>query len=384
MTKINYRMAAPYFPDEEIEKILPLFREILEGKRPLSQSEFVREFERAFAAMTGCRYAVATNSCSAALEIALRCLNITSGDDVVVPVETFIATGAIILREGANPVFAGISPETFCLSLKTLQAVVTPKTKAVIIVHMAGFISPEIFAIRDFCRERGIALIEDAAHAPGAAINGEKAGSIGDIGCFSFYPTKVMTTAEGGMFVTNNESLYELANSYRHRGRDMSAKAECYSRLGTNNRMTEFSAILGLSQLSCLNEFIDKRNRVADYYGEFLAELFAQGKLNKLVKPENIRHAYWRFIVGLEKQFDRVEVQKLMKENGVAVDWAYDPPLHLQPVFRHRFNINEGYLSETEEIMKHFICLPIHPFLTREDIAYISRSLTEVLESLSE
>ena len=234
-------IAKPFVGAEEKEAVV----RVLESGM-LAQGENVKEFEKAFAAYCGVRFAVATNSCSAALEISLRSLGLKQDDEVIVPIETFFSTGASVLREGGKISFAGIDPQTFCLSLNEIKKVFTTKTKAIILVHMAGLVTPEVEDIADFCRQKGIALIEDAAHAPGASFNGKKSGSFGNMACFSFYPTKIMTTGEGGMIVTNDEGLYQQANSYRHRGRDMAAPEECYRYLGTNNRMTEIQAILGL------------------------------------------------------------------------------------------------------------------------------------------
>lgn len=376
---IKYAMALPLFPHEEHEAILARFREILEGREVLSMGKQVAQFESAFAAYSGVKYGVATNSCSAALEIALRTMNLTSGDEVIVPAETFIATASAVVREGGTPVFADIHPDTFCLSAEGLSRKITPRTKAVILVHMAGLITPEVTEIQSLCRKHSLTLIEDAAHAPGAAFRGEKAGSFGHMACFSFYPTKVMTTGEGGMLLTKDHALYERASGLRHRGLQTGAGREIYADIGSNNRMTEFAAILGLSQLKYLDAFIAARNKIARAYAE---ELQGTPGLEPLPLPPQSVHSYWRYIVKTAPGIDRQALRAFMAQRGIALDWAYDPPVHLQPVFLKLYGNREGLLPETEKIMSHFVCLPIHPGIKRDEARMIAQSLKEGAESL--
>ena len=368
---MRYSIAWPYFPEHEIERILREFRTILSGEGMLSMGDHVRKFEKEFANYINSSFAVGTNSCSASLEIALRSIGLKSGEEVIVPAETFIATGASVIREGGQPVFAEISPEAFCLTLESIREKVTDKTRAVIIVHMAGLISPEIFAIREFCNEGDFVLIEDAAHAHGADIEGKKAGSIGHIGCFSFFPTKIMTTAEGGMIVTSDEDIYRRANSYRNRGLDLNVDTEQYSGIGTNNRMTEIAAIMGRSQLRCLGEFVARRNQVASVYNDIIASSELSVYLRVIASPSKGVHSYWRYIILLDENIDRREFRELMTEDGIPIDWAYYPPLHLQPIFVKLYGNRKGMLPRSEEILEHHVCLPMHVCLEVKDATVI-------------
>ena len=375
-------MAWPYFPEAEIEWILNEFRTILRGEGVLSMGAHVSEFEKEFAGYIGSSFAVGTNSCSAALEIALRSIGLRPGEEVIVPVETFIATGAAVVREGGQPVFAEISPETFCLTLRSIQEKVTDKTRAVIIVHMAGLVTPEIFAMRAFCDERGLVLIEDAAHAPGAGIDGKKAGSLGHIGCFSFFPTKIMTTAEGGMMVTSDQEIYRKANSYRNRGLDFDASSEQYIGIGTNNRMTEIAAIMGRSQLRYLDEFVTRRNEVASVYNDAIISSGLGIYCKAIAAPAGITHSYWRYLVLLDGSINREELKGLMKEDGIPIDWAYYPPLHLQPVFAVLYGNRKGMLPRSEEILEHHVCLPMHACLESSDATFIAERFLDNIRSL--
>lgn len=371
LSLVNYPVSQPFFPSEEIESILSQFRAILKGDNPLSMGPKVKEFEIAFARYCGLPYAIATSSCSAALEIALQILALKLGDEVIVPAETFIATGAAVVRQGGRVVFAEIDPETFCLSAQEVERKITDRTRAVVIVHMAGLVTPDILALQELCAKRNITLIEDAAHAPGASFQGKKAGTFGSMACFSFYPTKVMTTAEGGMLVTQNQKNFEEANSLRNRGLDTKVAEELYIRAGTNHRMNEFAAILGLSQLKYLDPFIDHRNKIASLYTESLSDSKTLENACPLPCPATVRHSYWRYVIRINRRVDRNILKEKMNSKGITIDWAYDPPLHLQPLFRSLYDNREGMLPVTEEALKRFVCLPIHAGLTAEDATFI-------------
>ena len=376
---IKYNIAYPYFTDKEIKKILNQIKDILEGNSFLTKGPYVKKFEKEFSDYIGTKYAIATNSGGSALEIALRCIGIKKNDEVIVPVETFIATGSVVVREGGKPIFTEIDPKTFCLSLDDLKRKTTPKTKAVIIVHMAGLTTPNIWEIKEFCGKRGIFLIEDAAHAHGAMIDNIKAGNIGDIGCFSFYSTKIITCAEGGMITTNDDNFFKKAISFRSYGIDENANIEIFSRIGSNNRLSELHALLGLSQLKHIEEFIFHRNKVAEIYNRELNEMEKEGVLSMIKYPSNIRHSHWRYIIKLSEEINRNIVKQEMAKKGIAVDWPYDPPMHLQPVFKKLFKTKEGMLMQSEEAMRRHLCLPIHLKIREEDAKYIAKSFKEVL-----
>jgi len=377
---MNYQMAWPYFPEKEIDWLLKEFKNILQGNAPLSMGPRVKEFENIFASYVGAEYAVGTNSCSAALEIALRSIGIKNGDEVIIPVETFIATGSAVVTAGAKPVFCDIDPKTFCINLKELKKQATKNTKAVILVHMAGMISPDALKIKAFCQQENIILIEDAAHAIGASIHGINAGNIGDISCFSFYPTKIMTTAEGGMLLCSDEELYEKANSLRNRGRDMSAQHEIYSRLGTNNRMTEFAALLGISQFKCLNGFLRKRREIASVYNNAIQASSISHLALPIIVPKEIEHAYWRYSLTLDPSLDRELVKKELDKDNIASDWAYYPALHLQPYFINNYKTYLGQCPIAEDTLERNFCLPVNTSMTKKDADFVAKQFIKALQ----
>lgn len=378
---IKYAMACPYFPEEDIEWIINNFRSILEGKGMLSMGKYVRIFEEQFSEYIGAKYAIAVNSCTGALEIALRTIGINDGDEVIIPVEAFIADASCIIREKGIPVFAEIEPDTLCISLEDIEKKVTSRTKAVIVVYMAGLVPPDIFEIRNFCRSKGIYLIEDASHAHGASINGIKAGAIGNISCFSFGSTKIMAAGEAGMLLMDDETLYKKANGYRNRGLDIEASCEMYSTISSNYRLTEVNALMGLAQLKRVNEFVRHRNNIAEIYQKSLKGLNDTGKITLLSIPQNTIHSYWRFILKLNEGIDRAKVKEHMRKYGITVDWAYSPLLHLQPALKNKYPENGTY-KHSEAILGSHICLPIHTKISESDASFIAQKLIEYIKKL--
>src|ERR1044072_1140848 len=320
--------AFPYFPPEEQEWLTNELREIMNGQ--LAMGPRVARFEKEFAAYCDAPYGIVFPSCTSSMEAALNALGVGPGDEVLVPVETFIATGMVVSLVGARPVFTEISATTFSMDFDDAWSRVTDRTKGAIVVHFGGFISPDLPAFVQKMHDSGRFVIEDAAHAPGAELNGKRAGSLADAGWFSFYPAKIMTTGEGGMLVTTREDIAKTARSLQNRGRDMNNPSESYVRPGRNNRFTEIAAAMGLSQLRSLPEFLNQRRRVAAIYDEVLlaSELFVP-----LIANDKSAPAYWRYVATPSLKIDRQQLRDRLAEDGIPIDYAYDPPLHLQPVF---------------------------------------------------
>ena len=376
-----YNLAFPYFPEEDIEEILVKFRHILSGQGMLTMGENVRNFEKQFAQATGAKYAIVTNSCTSALEISLRAIGVGQGDEVIVPVQTFIATGSCVaIINQARVVFCEVD-NNFLLDFEDLKSKISERTKAVIIVHFAGLIHPDIMQIREYLHSKNIILIEDAAHAHGAKIGEISSGNIGDFGCFSFYSTKIMTTGEGGMLTTNDDKLALLTNSIRNRGLDVEAGQEIFLNIGSNRRMSELQAILGLYQLKRLEEFVATRNKAAQIFRDVLKPLEQEGILGFQYYPDTIRHAYWRFVIFLKTSgFDRENLRTILLEKGIKIDFPYDPLLHLQPVFRNLYGIKDGFLPRSEALARTHFCLPMHALIKENDAQYIAEELIKAIK----
>ena len=358
--------AYPYFPPEEQEWLNEQLREILNGQ--LAMGPRVAEFERSFASYCGSPYAVAFPSCTSSMEAALIALGVGPGDEVLVPVETFIATGMVVSLVGARPIFTEISEKTFAMDVDDAWSRVTDRTRGAIFVHFAGFISPDLPEFVRRMQDSGRFVIEDAAHAPGAELNGQRAGTFGDAGCFSFYPTKIITTGEGGMLTTAREDIAKVARSLQNRGRDMDNPIESYILSGRNNRFTEIAAAMGLSQLRCLPTFLERRRRVASIYDELLlgSELFVP-----LLPIGDSGPSYWRYVATPTLKIDRSELRERLSGDGITIDWAYDPPLHLQPVFRQTLGNEPGMLPRSEQILSQHICLPMHAQMRDSDAEFV-------------
>ncbi|HEY0722851.1 MAG TPA: DegT/DnrJ/EryC1/StrS family aminotransferase, partial [Pyrinomonadaceae bacterium] len=311
-------------------------------------------------------------SCTSSMEAALLAFGVGAGDEVLVPVETFIATGMVVSLVGARPVFTEVSASNFSMDFEDAWSRVTEKTRGAIVVHFGGFISPQLPAFVQKMRDSGRFVIEDAAHAPGAELNGHKAGSLADAGCFSFYPTKIMTTGEGGMLVTGREDIARTVRSLQLRGRDLEHREERYVLPGRNNRFTEIAAAMGLSQLRSLPEFLAARRRVAAVYDEMLlgSELFVP-----LLAEDGSVPSYWRYVAIPTVEIDRVALRDALAADQITIDWAYDPPLHLQPVFQRMLDTRPGMLPRSENLLARHICLPVHARMRDQDAEFVAQRL---------
>ena len=353
------------FPEADRAEIAAAITEIL-GSGMLTLGAYTRQFEAAFATAhsgpsSGARQpprAVAVSSGTAALEIALRCVGV--GDrDVVVPANTFYATAAAVLRAGGRPVFADMDAATFALSPQTLTAALTPRTAAVVVVHIGGLITPHMDELGRICAERGIALVEDAAHAHGATRDGRFAGSFGAAAAFSFYPTKVVTCGEGGMVLTTSPDYADEARIYRDQGKG-SFGANHHVRHGYAWRMSELNAVTGLVHLRRMGEAIERRREVAARYEAALAGLDG---LDVLAEPAGCRSNFYKYIAVLPRGCDRARFKKELAdlhEVRLAGE-VYDVPLHQQPVFAPWAG---PPLPVAEDMCARHICLPLHSDMT--------------------
>jgi dTDP-4-amino-4,6-dideoxygalactose transaminase len=309
------------------------------------------------------------NSGTSALEIALRYYKL-KGREVIVPTNTFVATPNSVIFAGGKPVFADIREDTLCIDPEDVEEKISSRTAGIIVVHIAGLVCPQIRGLRELCGDHDLFLLEDAAHAHGATIDGEKAGSLGDTGCFSFYPTKVMTTGEGGMITTDNRELAEAALCMRTHGQD--AKRNMVM-LGHNWRMGEIAAIMGRRQLSNLEAFVRKRNEIAKHYERLLVDI---KKIALFRTPANIRHSYYKYPLKVKESIDVEELALSLKNKyGIETGNIYYPPCHLHPFYRENFGTKEGDLPISESVLKRVICLPMHAGLGKEDAEYVSNAL---------
>ena len=376
---LGVKAARVVFPEPDRAEIAAAIVDLL-STGMLTLGPYTRQFEAAFAAAHAAEQAsadeipqaVAAASGTAALEIALRAVGV-SGRDVVVPANTFYATAAAVLAAGGRPVFADIDAATFALSPSTVAAVLTPATAAVVLVHIGGLITPQADELVRLCEERGIALIEDAAHAHGSTYDGRYAGSFGIAAAFSFYPTKVVTCGEGGMILTASGQLAAEARIYRDQGK-ASFGANHHVRHGYAWRMSEQNAVTGLVHLRRMIEFIDRRREVAARYDDALAGLDG---LSALGEPDGCRGNIYKYIAVLPEGTDRVRFkQKLADAHDVRLAGeVYDLPLHRQPVLAE---FAGPPLPVAEQMCARHVCLPVHSDMHDDEIEQVLTAVTAV------
>ncbi len=365
--------ASIHVPEEDRRWILERIDACLRSGR-LTLGANGEALEEAFANLCGVRYAAAVSSGTSALEIILRAIGV-EGREVVVPANTFFATPAAVLHAGGRVRFADSEPAAFSLDVDSLRRAISPDTAAVIVVHIGGIITPRIDEIRSICDAAGVPLIEDAAHAHGSSFGGRMAGSLGKAAAFSFYPTKVITSGEGGMIVTNDEAIYREALIYRDQGKE-GFTTNYHVRLGANWRMSEPHAIIGLAQLRRLDEFIERRSAVAAVYDAGLPSLGAE--VSAVAPPEGSRCNYYKYIVLL-RDADRAELKRIMREErdvGLSGE-VYDTPCHLQPIFA---GVADQPLPQAEDICARHVCLPVSAVMSEDDARYVLDSLRYALD----
>lgn len=331
----------------------------------LAEGKFVSDFENKFSEFIGAKHCVAVSSGTAALEVAMRALDV-KGKSVIMPTNTFIATAIAAIRAGAEVVLLDIEEDTFALYPDALKKAITKNTGAVILVHIGGIISKYAKEIVNICEKNGVPLIEDAAHAHGATRGDLKAGTIGRIGCFSFFPTKVMTTGEGGMITTNDGHLANLMRSIKNFGRDLTNPIFSI-RDGLNYKVTEFQALLGLLEMGRVQQRIAKRTILAHEYQKLLS-----GTSYRAIGYEDGKNSYYKQIVKIN--FSQDALHKFCKKHNVSLTGeVYRYPVHQQPVFKGIFD-NDNF-PVANRFSKQHICPPLYPELEIEDVRYVCEVL---------
>ncbi|HNX17983.1 MAG TPA: DegT/DnrJ/EryC1/StrS family aminotransferase [Methanoregula sp.] len=336
----------------------------------LAQGDKVAEFEQKFAGYCGTAQAVAVSNGTTALHAALLAEGIGPGDEVIVPAFSFIATATAVSMCGAKPVFADVDEQTFNIHPDQVKERISPKTKAVIGVHLFG--QPfDVDPVKEICETHNLKLIEDAAQAHGAMYHGVKVGNFGQSGCFSFYATKNMITGEGGMVTTNDKQTADRLRLIINHGQ--SAKY-LHTELGYNYRMTDIAAAIGIVQLKKLDKFNMRRRKNAEYY---TANLAAKG----LIKPkvaENIQHVYHQYVVQVTKDFplSRSALMDLLKAKGIGSAVHYPIPIHRQPLYAPAADPDPCPVAT--RLSDTVLSLPVHPSLDTKDLAYICEVLNRV------
>jgi len=351
----------------------------------LTMGEITGQFEQQFSEYMHVKHAIAVSSCTAALHLANLSLDIGEGDEVVCPSLSFVAGANSIVSTGARPVFAEITDESDLNILpKDIEAKINERTKSILVLHFGG--NPcNMDSVMEIARKHGLSVIEDCAHAPGAEYNGKKCGTIGDIGCFSFFSNKNLAVGEGGMVITNNDVLAErikLMRSHgmttltqdRHLGRAFSYDVV---ELGFNYRIDEIRSALGIIQLEKLQKNNIRREELTKIYRKRFLDI------RKLKVPfDNIDAvpSYHIFPILLDSDIDRLEFMGFLKNKGFQSSIHY-PPTHLFKYYRCNFGYNNGFLPVTEDVAQREVTLPLYPSMRNEDVHSVCDSVIEYIKS---
>lgn len=371
--KIN--LSGPDISQADIDAVVAVL------KTPtLSLGPKLTEFESLFARYIGRKHAIACNSGTSALHLCLLALGIGPGDEVITTPFSFIATSNTILMAGARPVFVDIDPETYNIDIRQIEGKISAKTRAIMPVEVFG--NPAgLDQVYELARRRGLRCIEDSCEALGSVVNGRKAGTLGDISAFAFYPNKQMTTGEGGIILTDEDQPAALCASLRSQGRDAGAGWLAHARMGYNYRLSDINCALGITQLRRIEEFKAKRKQVAGYYERLLG---GDQRLITPREPDGCDISWFVYVIRLRDDFtqqDRDQILEELRRQGIGCN-NYFSPIHLQPFMAEQFGYKPGDFPVTERVSQRTIALPFCNNLTREQAELVCKTLQSALDKI--
>ena len=365
------RLRKPFFPEKSINKIQNDLAKAIKNGR-LTLGENVKSFEKDFAKLIGVKFACGVSSATAGLHISLLSCGIGKGDEVIVPSKTFISTANAALYCNARPIFCDVQEDTFQLDPIKLEKLITKKTKAVIPVHLGGNMC-QMNELLDITKSHNIPIIEDAAHAHGATYHEKKSGSFGLMGVFSFYPDKVMGSADGGIITTNNFKIYEKLLSLRNVGRKNLGEYD-YNTIGYNYRMNEIQAILLKEQLKLLPKMLKRRREIAKIYDDELKNV-------RNIVPQKIypfvKSSYYAYILRLMRG-NLGSFKKKLNEEGIEMSPMFTTIYKMKP-YLNRFSNSNDFCPISEKLDKQTFTIPLHPSLTDKEINFVINKMKKIL-----
>ena len=337
----------------------------------LTHGPYNNKFEELFNKKFKSKYSIAMNSCTSALECAIKSLGVKG--EIIIPSFTWVSTANAVLNCGSKPVFADVDFNTRNINLKNIIKSITKKTVAIIVVHFSG-LPCDMGKISKFCKKRNIKIIEDSAETLGAKVNNKYTGTFG-IGCFSFFPTKNITTTEGGMLTTNNKKIYDYVKKLIAHGIDKDIKPNFWHREavlpGHNFRMPNHLAAMGYVQLKKITKFNKARNSIASLYSSELPKITNKIKIPYI--PKGFTHSYQMYTITVEAKL-RNKLLNFLKKNDIGASAHFDPPLHLQKYLK---KYNKKKLTETEKLAKQILTLPIFPDMTKKEALYVTKTINK-------
>jgi dTDP-4-amino-4,6-dideoxygalactose transaminase len=373
----------PAIGDEEINAVVEVLR-----SGWLTTGSKVREFEKQFSQFVGSRDAVAVNSATAALHLALKAVDVRERDEVIVPTMTFAATAEVVLYLRAKPVLVDCEPETLNMDCAMLESALTPRTKAIIPVHFAGH-PCDMNNILRFARTHDLKIIEDAAHALPASDRSRRIGSIGDITCFSFYATKTMTTGEGGMATTDNPqwaekmrmlSLHGISHDAWNRYDSEGSWYYEILSVGYKYNLTDIAASLGLAQLKKCQAMAAARRRIAEAYNCGFGDV---GEIQTPVCQPGIQHAWHLYVIQLDLErltINRRDFIKALREKNIGAS-VHFMPLHLHPYYQRTFGYQAADFPNASTAYERIISLPIYPKMSANDVNDVIGAVRSIVET---
>lgn len=366
------RLTIPYTDEDELEEV----RKVL-ASGYLTQGPKVTEFEKTVAECVGTKHALAVSSATTALHLSLVVLGISPGDEVLVPDFTFPATANVVIQQGAIPVLTDINIATFSIDVDDMLVKMTPKTKAVIPVHLFG-LAADMDPILRVAQERRVAVVEDAACAMGATYKGRPCGSMGDLGCFSFHPRKIVTTGEGGMITTDRDDLANKIRMLRMHGGIRRGGRYRFEAPGYNYRLSDIQAAVGVAQMRKLEYVIKRRRELAWELAERLRQVKA---ISIPGEPAWAGHIYQSFVILLDEEIDRDKVIVELRDEGIeATLGTY--ALHVQPYYRDTYGYEEKDFPQSLEAFRRSLALPLHPGMDEDDVISVAVGLEKALREV--
>ena len=343
----------------------------------LSLGPRIPEFEAEFTKRLGVKHAIACSSGTAGLHMCWHAMRIGPGDEVVTTPFSFIASSNSVMFDGGKPVFVDIDPRTWQIDAARIEAAITPRTKALLPVDVFGA-PPDYETVWSIARRHKLRVLEDSCEALGATYKGRPAGTLGEAGVFGFYPNKQMTTGEGGMVVTNDDNIAFMVRSLRNQGRDPEGGWLAHPRLGYNYRMTDIQAAIGIQQMRRLDEILAKRDRVARWYIERLAD---EKRIQLQQIPADGKISWFVFVVRLSDDYKvgvREGLLDKLRAKGVGCN-VYFPPIHLQEFYQTQLGYKPGDFPMTEALSARTMALPFYNHLSEGDVDYVVKTLKSLL-----
>ena len=343
-----------------------------------SEGPFVKRFEEEFSQYIGIKHGVAVANGSAALDIAVKALNISEGDEIIMPAFTIISPAFSIIKQGAIPVLVDSIPETYCMDVSKIEEKITPKTTAILVVHIYGF-PVDMQPVLDLAKKYNLKIIEDAAEMHGQTYNGKMCGSMGDISIFSFYPNKLITTGEGGMLLTNDDTLANKCKQLRNLS-FLPEKRFVHEDTGWNYRMTNLQAALGVAQLEQIDTFLHRKRQIGKVYNSKLSNIDCIDLLP--ISTEYAENIYWVYPILLNDKTD-LNAQDVIKKLGEKKIGArsFFYPMNLQPVFNKMGLYKKENYPVAERLYKRGLYIPSGLGISDQEIEIVSNELTEILTS---